>query len=63
MKHSAKMIVVYVNFLNKAVWEKMLDLVYDSSTSMIRIYNYQMMAFIILPLRHGSALKNIILVI
>ena len=43
----------------------MLDLVYDSSTIMIglRICNDQMMAFIMLPLRRGSALNNIILIL
>ena len=63
MKHSTEMTVVCVNFSKKAVWEKMLYLVYDSSTVMIRICNDQMMAFIMLPLRHGSMLKNIILII
>ena len=57
------MTVVCVDFSNEATLEKMLDLVYDSSTIMIRICNDQMMAFIMPPLRHGSVLKNIILII
>ena len=40
----------------------MLDLVYDSGTIMIRVCHDQMIAFITLPLRNGSALKNIILI-
>ena len=60
MKHSAKMTVVYGNFYNKAIWEKMLDLIYELSNIMIRICNGQMIAFIMLPIRHGSALRNII---
>ena len=41
----------------------MLDLVYDSNTIMIRIWNDQMIAFImLLPPRRDSALKNIILI-
>ena len=57
------MTVVCINFSNKAVWEKMLNLVYDSSTNMIRICNDQIMAFIMQPLRRGLVLKNIILII
>ena len=57
------MTVVCVNFSNKAVWEKMLDLVYDSSTIMIRTCNDQMMAFVMLPIQRGLALKNIFLII
>ena len=53
MKHSVEMTVVCVNFFHKAVWEKMLDLAYDSNTIMIHICNDQMKAFIMLPLRHG----------
>ena len=56
------MTVVCVNFFYKVVWEKMLDLVYDSSSIMIRICTDQMMANIVLP-HQGSALKNIILII
>ena len=41
----------------------MLDLVHNSSTIMIHTWNDQMMAFMMLPLRHGSALKNIVLII
>ena len=63
MKHSAKMTVVCVYFCNKAVREKMLDFVYESSTIMIRIYNDQMIAFIMLPLRNGSGFKNLILIL
>ena len=62
MKQSAKMTVVCVNFCNQAAREKMLDLIYDSGTIMIHICNDQMMAYIMLPLRHNSALKNIILI-
>ena len=61
MKRSAKMTVVCNNFSTMAVWQKMLNLIYDSSTFMICICNDQMMAFIMLPLRRGLALKNIVL--
>ena len=47
-----------VNLSNEAE-ERMLDLVYDSSTIMIRIWNDQMMAFIMLSFGRGSAINNI----